>query len=527
MRYPITRLCLPCLTLCMCLLGANGQAQSAEEAAIPVRKNSGGEATAQASSKPSVITRLQSASRGEKPAPVEPAVSSPDSGTRASDGAAAKAGSTSVPSPASSQKSVKVSAPARQGKAASATKRDSAAASAKAKEDSTAGRGKTASSSTEAKKSETASKSIESSTRSSEPSEADLALVKGLESTRKESPDSRRESSTDDSEKSDKRESAESGSVEKSVDSSGAAANEEPSPYSAAALAASLPKEVHDDHGEEGNLAAEIATVPAPPINAPNLYLPQPQEKTGLFSRLFGREPRPTQRGQSTPFSSDYATRGDAILPAVITGNGFNGRDLPIGQEDQYRLAGLTSEFRPTDLVQVPVNLCHYGNQLYLRQEPANSLCRMISDAANQGLCLRVVSAYRDYGHQLRLYNQAVSRGGPNQKSVARPGKSEHHLGTTVDLTNNETHALRRSFGNTPEGRWLAANAHRYGWKLTVMSDNARRSHNDEPWHLRYLGSHVNAPAGISNIASANQRQQSQRRSVLGSVSRLLRFGRN
>src|SRR5690606_11440460 len=126
---------------------------------------------------------------------------------------------------------------------------------------------------------------------------------------------------------------------------------------------------------------------------------------------------------------------------------------------------------------------------------------------ARQGLTIRVVSAFRDYDHQLRLYTQAVSRGGENQKSVARPGRSEHYLGTTVDLTNNEEHALERSFGNTAEGRWLAANAGSYGWKLTVMSDNARRSHNDEPWHLRYLGSAINnPPSTISPIAQ--QRSQ-------------------
>jgi D-alanyl-D-alanine carboxypeptidase len=229
-------------------------------------------------------------------------------------------------------------------------------------------------------------------------------------------------------------------------------------------------------------------------------------------------------RPQSS-FSSDYATRGDAIMPAVIQGNGFNGRDPPIGGEDTYRLASLPSSFRPTDLVQLPVERCHYHNQLYLRREAAAALNNMISDAASQGLNLEVVSAYRDYGHQMRLYTQAVARGGEDQKNVARPGKSEHHLGTTVDLTNDESHALSRSFGDTAEGRWLAANASRYGWKMTVMSGSGRRSHNDEPWHLRYLGSSVNAPAGTSAIAQTSS--QPQRRGILGSLGRLIGIGRH
>jgi D-alanyl-D-alanine carboxypeptidase len=103
---------------------------------------------------------------------------------------------------------------------------------------------------------------------------------------------------------------------------------------------------------------------------------------------------------------------------------------------------------------------------------------------------------------------------------VAKPGKSEHNLGTTVDVTNSDQHALKRSFGDTAEGRWLAANAHKFGWKMTVMSGNGRRSHNDEPWHLRYLGSTLNGSAPISTIAQ--QQPQRNRRDVFGSIGRFL-----
>lgn len=276
----------------------------------------------------------------------------------------------------------------------------------------------------------------------------------------------------------------------------------------------------------DSQLQTALAAPPAPP--SPNLYLPQatPAPRRGsIWSRLFGRDNQQTARVQSTvlDFNSDYATRdGDDVCPVVLPGLGINGRDIPYGQEDAYRLtSSLPAHFRPTDLVRLPTQYCHYGNALYLRREAAASLCRMIGDAARQGLTIRVVSAFRDYDHQLRLYTQAVARGGENQKSVARPGRSEHYLGTTVDLTNNEEHALERSFGNTAEGRWLAANAGSYGWKLTVMSDNARRSHNDEPWHLRYLGSAINnPPSTISPIAQ--QRSQSQPPGVFGKIGRFL-----
>jgi LAS superfamily LD-carboxypeptidase LdcB len=221
-------------------------------------------------------------------------------------------------------------------------------------------------------------------------------------------------------------------------------------------------------------------------------------------------------------FNSDYATRGnDDVCPVVLPGMGINGADIPIGSEDAYRLtSSLPTNFRPTDLVLLPNQYCHYGNPLYLRREAAASLCQMIAAAGQQGYKIRVVSAFRDYSHQMRLYTRAVARGGEDQKSVARPGRSEHFLGTTVDLTNDEAHALKRSFGDTPEGKWLAANAASYGWKMTVMSSNARRSHNDEPWHLRYLGNTINNPGGISPVAQ--QSSQPQRRDVFGSIGRFL-----
>ena len=187
-----------------------------------------------------------------------------------------------------------------------------------------------------------------------------------------------------------------------------------------------------------------------------------------------------------TSFNSDYKTRSvSAETPLLLRGCGLNGRNIPIGDEDAYR-GCLTTEYLPTDLYQLPREMC-YGNMvLYLRKEAALSLIKMTNDAARQGLTLQTFSAFRDVGHQSRLYKEMVARGG--RGTVAKPGYSEHMFGTTVDLTNNSSYMMKRSFENTPEGRWLARNASRYGWKATVMSGPGSRSHVDEPWHLRYYG---------------------------------------
>lgn len=274
------------------------------------------------------------------------------------------------------------------------------------------------------------------------------------------------------------------------------------------------------------------APVTAPAAAAPaNAYISHDtRQSRSLLSRILRREPATqVQNVAYAPmnFTSDYTRRSnDGNLPSAIRGNGINGRDIPIGLEDQFRFSTMPDDFRPTDLVEIPRALCHYNNQLYLRSEAANALCRMVNDAARQGLNIQVVSAFRDYQHQLRLYNQAVSRRGPNQKMVARPGRSEHQLGTTVDVTNSSEHSLKRSFGQTAEGRWLAANAERYGWKLTVMSPEGNRS-TDEPWHLRYLGSQVGNYTKNRAIAQnrAAAPAQPQKRGLFQSVGRF--FGSN
>lgn len=234
-----------------------------------------------------------------------------------------------------------------------------------------------------------------------------------------------------------------------------------------------------------------------------------------------GRPPA-APRAQAAPapsraFNTDYRTRSsDSVVPVSIQGRGLGGRNLPVGQEDSWR-GKLPADFCPTDLVRIHPQYCYGDMPIFLRQEAAQSLQRMFYDASTQGLRLQIVSGYRDYAHQQRLYADAVRRKGKNQKTVARPGNSEHFLGTTADVTNGEkAHTLSRSFGDTREGRWLAQNAARYGWKMTVMAGNGRRSHNDEPWHIRYLG---------TQAAGANTQVATGRRpGLLKRIGRL--FGR-
>ncbi|WP_229052736.1 D-alanyl-D-alanine carboxypeptidase family protein [Aeromicrobium sp. Leaf350] len=113
------------------------------------------------------------------------------------------------------------------------------------------------------------------------------------------------------------------------------------------------------------------------------------------------------------------------------------------------------------------------------------SFAAMQADAARSGISLRIVSGYRSYSYQAGLYQRRVvsSSVAEADRYVARPGHSEHQTGLALDINSTSP-----SFAGTPEGRWLAANAHRFGF---VIRYPAGKEHVTgfayEPWHVRYL----------------------------------------
>lgn len=164
----------------------------------------------------------------------------------------------------------------------------------------------------------------------------------------------------------------------------------------------------------------------------------------------------------------------------------------------------LPPDFEPSDLV--PITGVPVVNQgMLLRRVALEALRRLVAAAQAGGLQLFVSSAYRSYQTQVAVHNYWVQVLGPARAArvSAKPGHSEHQLGTTVDLTTPRVgYQLTEAFGETPEGRWLQANAHRFGF---VMSYPAGKEditgYEYEPWHFRYVGVDVATyihEAGIS-----------------------------
>lgn len=109
------------------------------------------------------------------------------------------------------------------------------------------------------------------------------------------------------------------------------------------------------------------------------------------------------------------------------------------------------------------------------------------------GAAIVGLSCHRDPPRQAQLYCSAgkiASRGYAGQAFwVAPPGYSEHATGLSLDFgdRNRPDCHVEPCFAETRVGRWLAANASRFGFRLSFPPGNAAGVA-AEPWHYRYTG---------------------------------------
>lgn len=160
----------------------------------------------------------------------------------------------------------------------------------------------------------------------------------------------------------------------------------------------------------------------------------------------------------------------------------------------------LSPEYVPADLVKIPDNYTadgYYG--LYVTKETFEAYKELYMAMYNEikGR-MHIISGYRSYARQSELYNKAVknlmAQGKTSTEARAlalnttqTPGNSEHQLGNTIDVSNDNT--TDHDYLKTPEGKWLAENSYKYGFIIRYPEDKADITRIEyEPWHIRYVG---------------------------------------
>lgn len=128
--------------------------------------------------------------------------------------------------------------------------------------------------------------------------------------------------------------------------------------------------------------------------------------------------------------------------------------------------------------------------------EARSAFDEMAAAALLEDYRLIAFSTYRSYDRQVELYNGYVARDGVEEadRYSARPGYSEHQTGLAFDIgeVNKEQHWASTSFAETEAGKWLAENAHLYGFIMRYPEGKEFvTGYMYESWHFRYVGKEI------------------------------------
>ncbi len=147
-----------------------------------------------------------------------------------------------------------------------------------------------------------------------------------------------------------------------------------------------------------------------------------------------------------------------------------------------------------------------HGDGYKLQKEVSDAFILMKKEALKSGIKIQVVSSYRSYEHQKRIwtrkYNQFIKDGLTPQKTIGKiieystiPGTSRHHWGTDIDIIDssvtkpkdvlNAKH-FERDGVYVKLKKWLDKNTSKFGFCLVYTNNENRKGFKYEPWHYSY-----------------------------------------
>lgn len=172
-------------------------------------------------------------------------------------------------------------------------------------------------------------------------------------------------------------------------------------------------------------------------------------------------------------------------IPTNLTGYG----DWPYTLVDTALM--LPADYEPDDLV--PLSQAGFNDDRLIRAVAIDQLAAMRQAADDAGNPIEVQSAYRSYSYQEQTFAYWVELEGREAalSSSARPGHSEHQLGTALDFRSLGGAAPwdLEDWADTAAGAWMLENAWKFGFVLSYPKDSRDVTcYIYEPWHYRYVG---------------------------------------
>lgn len=179
--------------------------------------------------------------------------------------------------------------------------------------------------------------------------------------------------------------------------------------------------------------------------------------------------------------------------PSKIYATTKSGNNLLVLVNKEYKLP---SNYAPSDLVLAEksgIRVKAKGTY-YVRNILINDLKELNNQAKKDNIDISIISGYRSYSTQQSTYNYWVkyNKGCVScaDRVSARPGHSQHQLGTAVDFGSKENgDVVGSSFDSTKAAKWLLDNAWKYGFVISYpKGKEIITGYNYESWHYRYIG---------------------------------------
>ena len=156
------------------------------------------------------------------------------------------------------------------------------------------------------------------------------------------------------------------------------------------------------------------------------------------------------------------------------------------------------------------------GTGYKLRPDAAVAFEQLKAAALKDKIQIKVVSSYRDYAHQNRIWERKYNRFRESGLSPIQaiqkiieystiPGTSRHHWGTDIDLIDGTPKVTgdvlvpSKFHGTGPFCKfkeWMDTHANSFGFYLVYTDRTDRKGFNYEPWHYSY------APLSIPYLKS-------------------------
>lgn len=147
-----------------------------------------------------------------------------------------------------------------------------------------------------------------------------------------------------------------------------------------------------------------------------------------------------------------------------------------------------------------------FGTNFKLQKEAFDAFLKMKAEAKKEGINISIVSSYRNFEHQKRIWSRKhkryIKQGLTPEKAIKKiieystiPGTSRHHWATDIDIIDANAnysgsvlvpHKFEGKGAFSKLKKWMDKNANAFGFYLVYTNTPNRKGFKYEPWHYSY-----------------------------------------